>query len=360
MIALFDTLYPPAAMQSVARKPGFAIVAAMKISWIVACLLALSACQSGTSPAEGEESPAAPEPAAAEEAPAPAEAAPTEDGPAAEPDAPPPTEPAVPAVQPDPNAPRDVAAPPKTAKRSESGLAWKVLKKGKGKRHPGKFDTVTMNYTGWTPDGRMFDNSARHGGSMSVVLNRAIFGISEGIQMMTPGEKRRLWIPGKIGYGEPAPDVETPPQQPLGMLVFDIELISFEKAPVPPSAPKDVAAIPAHATRSDSGLAWVVLEEGAGTDHPIATSVVEVDYTMWTADGDVVESTALRSGVDTMGISRLVPGWTEAMGLMVEGERRLLWLPEDLAFKGAPHRPAGMIVIDVKLVQIRRDLHQVR
>lgn len=339
----------------------------MKFSSIVVCLLALSACQSGTSPSEGEESPAAPEPAAVEEAPAVAEAAPapgktapTEVPPAAEPDAPAPTEAAAPVVEPDPNTPLDVAAPPKDAKRSKSGLAWKVLSKGKGKAHPGKFDTVTINYTGWTPDGRMFDSSARHGGSMAVVLNRVVYGFSEGLQMMTPGEKRRLWIPAKLGYGEKAPGVETLPQQPLGMLVFDVELISFDKAPALPSAPQDVGAVPADAMRSDSGLAWRVLEEGTGTEHPIATSVVEIVYTMWTTDGEVVESSVLRGGVDTVGISRLVPGWTEAMGLMVEGERRLLWLPEDLAYQGSPHRPAGMIVVDVKLVQIRRDLHQVR
>jgi FKBP-type peptidyl-prolyl cis-trans isomerase len=333
----------------------------MKFSWIALCLLALSACQSGTSPSEGEESPAAPQPTAAEEAPAvaedapaPEEAAPAEVAPAAEPEA------AAPVVKPDPNAPRDVAAPPKSAKRSKSGLAWKVLKKGKGKAHPAKFDTVTIHYTGWTPDGRMFDSSARHGDSMSVALNRVIYGFSEGIQMMTSGEKRRLWIPGTIGYGEEPAGAETLPQQPLGMLVFDVELVSFDKAPVPPSAPKDVAVVPADATRSDSGLAWIVLEEGTGTEHPIATSVVEVTYTIWTIDGEVVESSVLRGGVDTVGISRLVPGWTEAMGLMVEGERRLLWIPEDLAYQGASHRPEGMLVVDVKLVQIRRDLHQVR
>ena len=339
----------------------------MKFSWIVVCLLALSACQSGTSPSEGEESPTAPEPAVVEEAPAVAEAAPqqgepapTEVPPAAEPGAPAPTEAAPPVVEPDPKAPRDVGAPPKDAKRSKSGLAWKVLRKGKGKVHPGKFDTVTIDYTGWTPDGRMFDSSARHGGSMEVVLNRVIYGFAEGLQMMTPGEKRRLWIPAKLGYGEKAPGAETLPQQPFGMLVFDIELISLDKAPAVPSAPQDVAAVPADATRSDSGLAWRVLEEGTGTDHPIATSVAEVVYTMWTTDGEVVESSALRGGTDTVGISRLVPGWTEAMGLMVEGERRLLWIPEDLAYQGAPYRPAGMLVVDVKLVQIRRDLHQVR
>jgi peptidylprolyl isomerase len=121
-----------------------------------------------------------------------------------------------------------------------------------------------------------------------------------------------------------------------------------------------VGQIPADAIKSDSGLAWRVLAEGSGTDHPVDTSVVEMSYTLWKADGEVVDSSVLRSGIDTLGISRLVPGWTEGMKLMVEGERRLFWIPEALAYQGQPHRPEGMLVVDVTMIQIRRDMHQVR
>ena len=340
-----------------------AIVGAMNFSWIFIGLFALSACQSGTTAPEGEESPAEPESAAAaaaEEATPSTEPASAEEPPAVAPDTPAPAEVAAPVVEPDPNAPRDVAAPPKSAKRSKSGLAWKVSKKGKGKAHPGKFDTVTMNYTGWTSEGRMFDSTERQGQSMVIPLNRLIYGVTEGVQMMTAGEKRRLWVPGDVAYGEKTAGAEAPPGQPLGMLVFDVELVSFKKAPKPPAAPKEVGEIPANATRSDSGLAWRVLQEGTGTEHPVVTSVVEITYTMWTADGEVVESSVLRGGPDTLGISQLVPGWTEAMQLMVEGERRLIWIPENIAYQGAPHRPLGMLVVDVTMVQIRRELHQVR
>jgi peptidylprolyl isomerase len=235
-----------------------------------------------------------------------------------------------------------------------------VLKKGRGKGHPGKFDTVTLSYTGWTTDGRRFDSSQSYPQPMKVPMNHLIYGVAEGVQMMVAGEKRRLWIPGNLAYGEEGQGEPASPRQPLGMLVFDVELIGFEKAPALPEAPKDVSQIPADATKSESGLAWRVLSKGVGTDHPVDTSVVEMKHTMWTADGRVVDSSILRGGPDTVGISRLVPGWTEGMKLMVEGERRLFWVPEELAYQGQPHRPAGMLVIDVTLVQIRRDLHQVR
>ena len=178
--------------------------------------------------------------------------------------------------------------------------------------------------------------------------------------MMVPGEKRRLWIPAKLAYGEVGANVDTAPRQPLGDLVFDVELVSFEKAPKPPAAPKDVGAVPADAERSGSGLAWRVVSPGSGTEHPIDTSMVDVTYTLWTSDGEVVDSSVLRNGRDTVGVMRLVPGWSEGMKLMVEGERRVFWIPENLAYQGAPHRPAGMVVVDVTLHQIRRDIHQVR
>jgi peptidylprolyl isomerase len=324
----------------------------MKICWIISCLLVLSGCKSGSTAPVEEESPSVAEPAIpAEEA-----TSTVEQEPAVEP----PAEVAEPVFALDPNAPADVAAPPARAKRTKSGLASTVLKKGTGRDHPAKFDTVTLNYTGWTPDGRIFDSSLSHGQAMQVPLNHLIRGFAEGLQLMVAGEKRRLWIPGNLAYGEKGEAEQEAPRQPLGMLVFDVELVSFKKAPKPPAAPKDVAQIPVDATRSESGLAWRVLTEGSGTEHPLDTSVVEMSYTLWTADGEVVDSSMLRTGTDTVGISRLVPGWTEGMKLMFEGERRLFWIPEALAYQGQPHRPQGMLVVDVTMIQIRRDLHQIR
>jgi peptidylprolyl isomerase len=263
------------------------------------------------------------------------------------------------AVEPDSNAPADVAAPPEDAKRTESGLAWKRLGQGKGKKSPSGFDTVTVNYTGWTSEGQRFDSSESRGEPLTIPLHHMLPGVAEGLQMMVPGEERRLWIPGKLAYGEAGSDVQTAPKQPLGDLVFDIELVSFEEAPAAPPPPKDVAAIPSDAEKSESGLAWRVLKKGVGSEHPKQTSVVDMVYTVWNTQGEAVEGTFLRGGVDTVGISRLVPGWNEGMKLMVEGERRIFWIPEELAFAGRSHRPSGMLVVDVTLVQIRRDLHQV-
>src|SRR5712691_5341309 len=114
-------------------------------------------------------------------------------------------------------APADVKAPPKDAKKTASGLVYKVVTPGKGTKHPTATSEVTVNYTGWTTDGKMFDSSVVRGEPMTFPLGNVIKGWTEGLQLMAVGEKARFWIPQDLAYkGESAP---------YGMLVFDVELI---------------------------------------------------------------------------------------------------------------------------------------
>jgi FKBP-type peptidyl-prolyl cis-trans isomerase len=120
-------------------------------------------------------------------------------------------------------APSDVAAPPKDAQKTSSGLASKVLTPGTGKTHPSSTSEVTVHYSGWTTDGKMFDSSVARGEPSTFPLNQVIKGWTEGVQLMVVGEKRRFWIPGSLAY-----DNSPRPGAPKGMLVFDIELISIK------------------------------------------------------------------------------------------------------------------------------------
>ena len=116
-------------------------------------------------------------------------------------------------------APPDVKAPPADAVKTASGLASKVLTKGTGKTHPRPTDEVTVHYTGWTTDGKMFDSSVAGGEPATFPLDRVIAGWTEGVQLMVVGEKRRFWIPESLAYkGQ---------RDPKGMLVFDVELIKI-------------------------------------------------------------------------------------------------------------------------------------
>jgi peptidylprolyl isomerase len=117
-------------------------------------------------------------------------------------------------------APADVKAPPADAKKTASGIAYRVLKAGVGARHPRPADQVTVHYTGWTTDGKMFDSSVVQGKPATFGLSNVIAGWTEGVQLMVEGEKTRFWIPEKLAYQGK--------QQPYGMLVFDIELLRIQ------------------------------------------------------------------------------------------------------------------------------------
>jgi peptidylprolyl isomerase len=238
-------------------------------------------------------------------------------------------------------APPDVVAPPADATKTASGLATKVLKAGTGKDHPGRDDLVTVHYTGWTTDGKMFDSSVGRGTPSTFGVARVIPGFSEGIQLMVPGEKRRLWIPESLAYkGQEG--------RPKGMLVFDVELIDM-----PNRAPSDVKAPPSDAKKTPSGLAYKVIKEGTGGRHPKASDEVTVHYSGWTTDGKMFDSSVTRGQPATFALDQVIGGWTEGVQLMVEGEKARFWIPEKLAYKGE-RAPYGMLVFDIELIKIAR------
>jgi FKBP-type peptidyl-prolyl cis-trans isomerase len=117
-------------------------------------------------------------------------------------------------------------------------------------------------------------------------------------------------------------------------------------------APADVASPPADATKTSTGLASKVLKPGSGKAHPTARSRVRVHYSGWTTDGKMFDSSVARNEPISFGLNQVIPGWTEGVQLMVEGETRRLWIPEKLAYGGQRGAPQGMLVFDVELIKI--------
>ena len=200
--------------------------------------------------------------------------------------------------------------------------------------------TRTVHYTGWMTDGKMFDSSVARGQRATFPLNRVIAGWTEGVQLMVAGETRRFWIPEKLAYkGQ---------REPKGMLVFDVELLDIVS---PPQAPSDVKAPPSDAKKTPSGLAYKVVQPGKGTRHPTANNEVTVHYTGWTTDGKMFDRSVTRGEPATFPLNGVIPGWTEGVQLMVEGEKTRFWIPENLAYKGQ-QPPFGMLVFDVELIRL--------
>lgn len=250
-----------------------------------------------------------------------------------------------------PPAPADVAEAPASAARTASGLAWKPLAKAQGTAHPGPHDKVTINFTGWTPDGEVIDSSIPDGEPWKVVLDDLNPGLAEALRVMGKGERRRLWIPAALATSGRPKRRGTP-----GPSVFDVELLDFVHMPDPIAVPEDVAAPPADAKRTRSGLAYKFLRRGKGKDHPTAASTVEVHYSGWTADGELFDSSVRRGRPISFPLSGVIKGWTEGVQLMSPGDKARFWIPGALAYGDKPSQPgtpAGPLVFDIELLAIK-------
>ncbi|MGB9628469.1 MAG: FKBP-type peptidyl-prolyl cis-trans isomerase N-terminal domain-containing protein [Thermodesulfobacteriota bacterium] len=106
-----------------------------------------------------------------------------------------------------------------------SGLQYKVLKKGSGKK-PKLTDTVTTHYRGTLIDGTEFDSSYRRNQPVSFPVNGVIAGWTEALQLMEEGAKWQLFIPPHLAYGEKGAG---PRIGPNATLIFEVELISVQE-----------------------------------------------------------------------------------------------------------------------------------
>lgn len=104
-----------------------------------------------------------------------------------------------------------------------NGLEIWDAKVGEGEEvKPGA--TVTVHYTGWLTNAKMFDSSVARGQTISFSLNQVIKGWQVGIPGMKPGGVRRLKIPANLGYGATGAGRDIPPN---ATLIFEVELIDW-------------------------------------------------------------------------------------------------------------------------------------
>jgi len=113
----------------------------------------------------------------------------------------------------------------KGVKTTASGLQYKVIAAGKGKR-PTSEDSVTVNYRGMLIDGTEFDSSYKRNQPASFPVKGVIAGWTEALQLMKGGAKWTLYIPAKLAYGERGAG---PLIGPNATLIFDVELLSIGK-----------------------------------------------------------------------------------------------------------------------------------
>lgn len=259
----------------------------------------------------------------------------------------------------DPKAPSDAANPPADAEKLPSGLVTKILlrpacalSKSSTPEQLAKcqkaktYDKVTVDYTGWQQsNGRMFDSSRVE--KRAVRVNSVMPGWTEVLQLMSPGEKRRVWIPAELAYGS-APTGS----KPGGPLVFDIELFTIIPQPKPPDT---LTVPPGDAVVTNSGLAYKVITAGSAGKSPGLESDITVTYSGWQADGDMFMSTTAGAPSNFKVKEMTIPGLAEGVQLMKEGETRQFWIPPKLAFGEKPvgDLPSGMVVFELQLSSVK-------
>lgn len=113
-----------------------------------------------------------------------------------------------------------------SAVKTASGLQYIDTKVGDGPEAK-TGQTVTVHYTGYLVDGKKFDSSVDKSQPFSFPLGagRVIKGWDEGVAGMKVNGKRRLIIPGELGYGAGG----FPPVIPANaQLIFDVELLGVK------------------------------------------------------------------------------------------------------------------------------------
>lgn len=104
-----------------------------------------------------------------------------------------------------------------------SGLQYEIITVGEGSQSPQASDKVVVHYHGELTDGSVFDSSVARGEPITLPVNGVIQGWQEALQLMTPGDKWKLYVPYELGYGERG----TGGIPPFATLVFEVELLSI-------------------------------------------------------------------------------------------------------------------------------------
>jgi FKBP-type peptidyl-prolyl cis-trans isomerase len=253
--------------------------------------------------------------------------------------------PSAPAVPP---APSDVGAAPADAEQLAGGVATKRLAAGRDGEPPAANDCVRVHYTSWKRSGQLFSSSRARSRAPLKCLGKMIAGLRTAILTMREGEQRRVWIPGALTFVPTEPDDAAPNED----LTFDVELVEILRAPV---TPRELDKPAATAKKLPSGLAYLVLEPGRGTEKLGPTQRARVRFSGWKRDGSLFETTELDDHPALISPREVMPGLREAVSLMVVGEKARFWIPAKLAYGDKPTRPgfpAGALVYDIELLAI--------
>jgi FKBP-type peptidyl-prolyl cis-trans isomerase len=245
-----------------------------------------------------------------------------------------------------PKTPADVAGAPANAKVSPTGTKYVGIKEGAGDLVR-SFDDVTFNYTVWDAKGKMVDSSESRNRPATAPAYKMPAGLGDMLVTMRKGQRNRFWIDADK-MGGPVGDAG-------GQLCFELEVAEVKKpANEPPPVPSDVAAAPKDAQKTAKGVWYKVLSpsKDKAAKKPVATDSVKVHYTGWNTSGKMFDTSRISGQPASFSLAGVIAGWTDGLPMMAVGDQMRFWIPEELAYKGNPAKPQGMLVFDIELLEI--------
>ena len=147
------------------------------------------------------------------------------------------------------NLPREALSPPEDALATPSGAPYMILTQGTSSEKPQEHDLVNLHYTIWSGDGVFFDTTKKTPTPISVAPYRLLKPWAEGLQAMSKGEIRRIWVPHSLGKG-------LTPRFPFESAVIDVEIVSIIKRNEPPGKPININKPDKGSIFTETGIAY--------------------------------------------------------------------------------------------------------
>ena len=263
----------------------------------------------------------------------------------------------------------------KNAKREEvtvlpSGLQYEVLVEGQG-RLLSSAPQAKIEYRGLFRNGNEFVETYSDGEPNLVNIAATLPGWQEALPLMKEGAKWLLHLPPNLAYAEIGLYPSVPPYTMVSYEMELVEVIGYS-TPTPPETPdlpqrdrfadeENRAYLDAHAREEGvvvlpSGLQYRILRPGTGLT-PRLTDRVRTHYVGTLINGGEFASSYRNNRPVNFDVSKIVPGWAEALQLMKVGARWELVIPPDLAYgaAGSPPNvpPNAVLKFDVELLAIR-------
>jgi FKBP-type peptidyl-prolyl cis-trans isomerase len=241
-------------------------------------------------------------------------------------------------------------------KQISPGVQYRDIREGQGEPCP-PGAKVKIHYTGWLPDGTVFDSSKDRGQPATFDLDGLIQGWQEGIPGMKPGGIRKLVIAPEKGYGSQAKG-KIPANSTL---IFEVELLEVVPKPQPKPAPTTLSDGTAPGADDPGlkeitgGLKYRDLKEGTGAEVRPGDTVT-IHYTGWLLNGNVFDSSVARGEPATFPLNDLIKGWQLGIpGMKVGGVRKLV-IPPDLGYgsRAQQNIPANStLVFEIELLDVK-------